>query len=185
MEKTRNPQSDMALLEARARLLAKPTSEEGDEEGILRLITLPLGEERYGVEIDLVQEIQPLKEGTWSRVPSTPDFIVGAVNIRGRIYSVMDLGRFLDLPHRPLSETAHVLLIRGRDKRTDAEMELCVLADDVPEVANIPITEMQTRQTTVSDQAREYVRGVTSDMLVILDLKRLLMDPGIVVNDEL
>ena len=119
----------------------------------------------------------------WSRVPSTPDFIVGAVNIRGRIYSVMDVARFLGLPSRPVTENTHVLLVQGGDGETDDEMELCILADDLPKVANIPVTEMQPRQT-VSDQTQEYVRGVTADMLVILDLGRLLRDPGIVVNEK-
>jgi len=185
MEKIRNPKSDVELLEARARVLAKPISEEGDEEGILRLITLLLGEERYGVEIDLVREIQPLKEGTWSRVPSTPDFIVGAVNIRGRIHSIMDVARFLGLPARPVTENAHVLLVQGGGGETGDEMELCILADVLPESADIPVAHLQTQQGTVSDQTHDYVHGVTEDLLVILDLGRLLSDPGIVVNEEL
>lgn len=180
----KNTKSDERLLEERARVLAKVAAE-GEMGETLSLMTFPLGEERYAVEIGMVKEIQPLLNRTWSRVPSTPDFIMGAVNLRGRIYSVMDVARFLGLPLRPVTEKTHVLLVQGVGRETDHEMELCILADDLPEVANIPLTEMETRQSTVSDQTREYVRGVTGDMLIILDLGRLLRDPGIVVNEKL
>ncbi|MBC8179066.1 MAG: chemotaxis protein CheW [Desulfobacteraceae bacterium] len=179
-----DPQSDERLLEKRARALAKVTTKDQEESETLSLMTFPMGEERYAVEIGMVKEIQPLVDRAWSRVPSTPDFIVGAVNIRGRIYSVMDVARFLGLPPRPVTEKTHVLLVQGGGEETDNDMEVCILADDLPEVANIPIAEMQTRET-VSDQTQEYVRGVTADMLVILDLGRLLRYPGIVVNEKL
>ena len=175
----RNPKSEMEILEERARALARLPREEEVEGETLRLVTFPLGEERYGVEIGLVQEVQPLESQSWSKVPCTPDFIIGAVNIRGRAYSVMDIARFLGLPARPLSETAHVLLVRG-----GGEMELCILADDISEVANVPLAEVQPPRATISTQAQEYVRGVTDNMLVILDLERLLADPDIIVHEE-
>ena len=117
----------------------------------------------------------------WSRVPCTPDFIVGAVNIRGRIYSVTDIASFLGLPQRPLSEAAHILLVRGR---TQEGMELCLLADDLPEVVSIPLAGVRPAAATISSKVREYVRGVTADMLIVLDLERLLLDPRIVVHEE-
>ena len=88
------------ILEERARALARLPAKEEVEGGTLHLVTFPLGEERYGVEITLVQEIQSLESQAWTRVPCTPHFIFGAVNIRGRIYSVMDIARFLGLPSR-------------------------------------------------------------------------------------
>jgi purine-binding chemotaxis protein CheW len=177
-------QSEMELLKERARALARLPPAEAVEGEVLRLVTFPLAEERYGVELTLLQEVQPLKRQTWSPVPCAPGFIVGAVNIRGRIYSVMDIGRFLGLPSRPLSETAHVLLVQGGDRWGEGEMELGILADDMPQVANVPLAQVQP-PTTISNQAREYVRGVTGDMLIILDPERLLSDPGIIVHEEL
>ena len=180
----RNPQSEMELLEQRARALARRPTEEAAEGETLRLVTFPLGEERYGLELTLVQEAQPLGPQTWSRVPCTPDFIVGAVNLRGRICSVMDIGRFLGLSSRPLSEMAHVLLVRGGNQGDEGEVELGILADDMPQVAVVPLAEVQPSSATVSPQAQEFVRGVTEDMLIILNLEHLLSHPGIVVNEE-
>ncbi len=180
------PETEYSELERRARALAKLLTEEAAEGETLHLVTFPLGEERYGVEVTLVQEVQPVESQTWSPVPCTPDFIVGAVNIRGRIYSMMDVARFLGLPRRPRSETAHVLLVRGGDQGEggEGEVELSILADDVPQVASVPLAEVQPSSATVSTQVQEYVRGVTDDMLIILDVERLLSDPGIIVHKE-
>jgi purine-binding chemotaxis protein CheW len=177
-------QSEMGLLEERARALATLPLEEAGEGEVLRLVTFPLAGERYGVEFTLVQEVQPLKSHTWSRVPCSPDFTLGAVNIRGHIYSVMDVACFLGLPSRPLSETAHVLLVRGGDQGGEGEVELGILADDTPQVTSVFLDEVQPSSATVSSQAQEYVRGVTGDMLIILDLERLLSDPRIIVYEE-
>jgi purine-binding chemotaxis protein CheW len=175
----RNPQSEIEVLERRAKALARPPTEEAAESETLHVVAFPLGEERYGIEVTMVQEVQPLEPHIWSRVPCTPHFIVGAVNIRGRVYSVMDAGRFLGLPSRSLSETGHVLLVRGEEG-----MELGILADDIPQVARVPLAEVQPASATVSSRAQEYVRGVTNDMLIILNLPRLLSDPGIIVHEE-
>lgn len=179
--KIQNPKSADRILEERAQFLAK--KDEGDlmEGEAISAMVFPLGEERYGIEIDLVQEIQPFQNQFWSRVPSTPEFIVGAVNIRGRIYSVMDVGRFLGLPNRPVPENAHVILVKGG---INDEMELCILADDVPQVTRVPLTEVRTNETAASTQEKEYIRGITGDMLIMLNLEKLLSDPKIIIHEE-
>jgi len=179
-----DPNSDLLILEERARGLAKARAKAADENEIMRLVIFKIGEERYGVDAALLLEIKPLKANEWSPVPSTPDFIAGAVNIRGRVYSLMDMARYLGLPSRPLSEKSHILLVRGGGRGVENEMELCILTDDVPQVISIPVVKMQPSPATVPGRTQEYVRGVTDDMLVILDLDRLLADPGIVVDEE-
>lgn len=175
---------EVSELEQRARTLARLPKEKEIEGEALHLVTFSLGEERYGVEIALVQGIHPLESQTWSRVPCTPDFIVGAINIRGRICSVTDIARFLGLPSRPLSEMAHVLLVHNEGQDAEAEMELGILADDLPHVVNVPLAEVQPSSATISNPAQKYVHGVTADMLIILDLERLLSDPAIIVREE-
>jgi purine-binding chemotaxis protein CheW len=186
----RNPKPVLSLAEAseilekRARALAKLPPNEAAAGEMLRLVAFCVGEERYGVEIGLVQEVQPLSHHTWSPVPCTPDFIVGAVNVRGHIYSLMDVARFLGVPPRPLSEAARILLVRGRDLGTGEEMELGILADGLPQVASVRLAEIQPPGATISSRMQEYVRGVTKDMLIILNLERLLADPSIIICEE-
>lgn len=171
------------ILRERARALAQ-TDDEAAEEDTLHLLVFTLGQERYGIDIELVREVRPLDSQTWSRVPCTPDFIVGAVNIRGHIHSVTNIANFLGLSPRPLADTAHVLLVKGGDAGGEGAMELCIVADDIPAVADVPRTDLKAAGGTISDRVLPFVRGVTPDMLLVLDLERLLSDPAIVIHDE-
>ena len=178
-EKMKNEKINQ-VLEERARLLARRSQGEALEGEYLQLLTFPLGEEKFGVEVSFVREVQPLERQSWSLVPCTPDFIVGAVNIRGRIYSMMHVGRFLDIKTASQSASVHVLLVGNEE-----EMEICILTDDMPEIERIPTDSVQTSSETISIKSQEYIHGVTEDMVMILDLRRLLADTGIIVNDEL
>ncbi len=175
--------SEFEILEKRAQALAQLPVEEQAEGEILRLVTFRSGEERYGVEITQVQEVQPLQPEAWSKVPCTPDFIVGVVNIRGRVYSLRDVGRFVGLPARPLTSASQVLIVRS-GRGDNGEMVVGFLTDDVPQVITVSQADVRPSSTTVSSKVQEYVAGVTVDMVIILDLPRLLTDPQIIINEE-
>ena len=174
---------DRQIMEARARLLARLPEEDIAAGETLHLQSFLLGKERYGVDIELVRETQPLGSQKWAAVPCTPDFIKGAVNIRGRIYPIMDVARFFGLPARPLSETAHVLLVRGVNSEGEV-MEISLLADELPQAVRFSQNDVKASTVTISARAQEFIRGITDDMVVVLDLKRLLSDPALIVHEE-
>lgn len=179
----RSETSVQEILEQRARALALAPMKE-EEEG-LELVTFRRGEERYGVDISLLQEILPFEKETWTRIPCTPDFVVGAINLRGRICSVLDVGRLLGLPPRQPSDKAHVLMIRVEGERKGEETsEVGILADDLPQVRRVAAAEVEPPPESRREQGKEYVRGITGGLLIILDLRRLLADPRIVVDEE-
>jgi purine-binding chemotaxis protein CheW len=175
-----NQLSSQHILEERARLLAQVSEEKTNEGEILHLTTFHIGGEYIGVPTSLVFETQSLRTQFWTRVPNAPAFIVGVLNLRGHIYSIMDLASYLGLPSHPIPEKAHVLLVKGGRCVDGKEMELTILADDVPEVCMLPAASLQAHDH-VSTQ--EYILGVAPGMLVILDLERLLSDPRLIVNE--
>ena len=73
------------VLEQRARELARPLKEHGNPSGSLNIVTFTLGKEKFGIELAHLKEVQPLAALHWSVVPCTPQFVVGVVNIRGRL----------------------------------------------------------------------------------------------------
>jgi purine-binding chemotaxis protein CheW len=174
---------DRQILEARARILARSPKEDIDEGETLYLQSFLLGKERYGVDIKLIRETQPLGSQKWAAVPCTPDFITGAVNIRGRIYPIMDVARFFGLPIQPLSETAHVLLVRSVNSEGEV-MEFSLLADELPQAVRVSQNEVKASTVTISARAQEFIQGITDDMLIILNLNRLLSDPAVIVHEE-
>jgi purine-binding chemotaxis protein CheW len=171
------PQDAQGILAERARLLARPPEKKTASGETLEVLTFHLGTEYIGIPTEGVHEIQPLSAHNWSRVPCAPDFIVGIVNLRSRIYSIMDLTVFWGLPSRPLSDHAHILLVRGGHQ----EMELTLLTDDLDKVCHLRIDDLNPTPPTVSAKVQGHVRGVTADMMMVLDLESLLSDPNIIV----
>jgi purine-binding chemotaxis protein CheW len=82
------------------------------------------------------------------------------------------------LPVNGLHDLHRVIILHS------AEMDLGILADDVGGVQSVPVSQMQASLPTLSGIGQEYLRGVTSDRLVVLDAGKILNDPKIVVQEE-
>lgn len=175
------PRDVQGILEERARSLARLPEKKADSGETLEVLMFHLGTEYIGIPTEGVHEIQPLSAHHWSRVPCAPDFIVGIVNLRSRIYSIMDLAVFWGLPPRPLSEKAHILLVRGGHGNGHQEMALTLLTDDLDKVCRLRLDDLNPTPPTVSAKAQAHVRGITADMMMVLDLESLLSDPNIIV----
>jgi purine-binding chemotaxis protein CheW len=171
------------ILESRAKKLAELPKKEHDIDNIFHAISFTIGEERYAVDIHRVREVHPLNR--LSRVPCTPDFVVGTVNIRGHIYSVVDIVQFMGLSGGQLPESVYILLVCGEVEYDKEEaLETCIISHTVPKVTQIAMNTIQPPSTTISADAQMYVRGVLDDMTIILDLARLLDDPKLIVDEE-
>jgi purine-binding chemotaxis protein CheW len=164
-----------AILKARARELAKEQEEKIDEQKFLEIIRFRMASETYGVESAFVREMYPLKDFT--PLPGVPPFVLGIVNIRGQILSVVDLKKFFNLPERGLGDLNNVIILR------DDRMEFGILADVILGVVHFSLDAIQALPLTVSEIGAEYLRGVTSDRVIILDAEKILGDKRIIVND--
>jgi purine-binding chemotaxis protein CheW len=164
------------ILKERALALAQPLPGEKGGEDALELVAFQLADERYGFESRHVREIIPLKDLT--PLPTSPGFIAGIVNVRGQIFSVIDLKTLFELPKRGLIERQSVLLLQSEG------MEFGVLADEILGVQRIPRGALQPALPTLTGLREEYLRGLTSERLALLDAGRLLADPRLVVQEE-
>ena len=180
--KTKTSGSQQQVLERRARDLARRVGHEQEEVRELAMVTFGLGRERYGVELPHLREVQPLKGLNWSSVPCTPPFIVGVVNLRGRLYSVMDLARFLGAGVSEVSGQAHVMLVSGGRLPGGEVVELGLLSGDMPRISHLSRQALQEPGGTVSPEAQKYFQGVTSGMVTLLNIDNLLSDPAIIVG---
>jgi purine-binding chemotaxis protein CheW len=171
-----SPEGEKDLLKARALALAREPAREQPGES-LELLEFLLSSERYAIEMSWVRETLPLKELT--SVPCTPPFVLGLINVRGRIVSVIDIKRFFDLPEKGLSDLNKVIVVHGKG------MEFGILADAISGVRSIPLAELQPSLPTLTGIREEYLKGVTGERLVVLDGEKLLTDGRIVINEEI
>ena len=164
------------ILKARAKTLAREPKEEKVAEQYLEVLEFLLAYEKYGIESSYVREIYPLKELT--PLPCTPPFVLGLINVRGQILSVIDIKKFFDLPDKGLTDLNKVIILQ-----TD-KMELGILADAILGVRSIPLQEIQTSLPTLTGIRADYLRGVTKEPLVVLDGEKILSDKKIIVHEE-
>src|SRR3989442_14826875 len=163
-------------LKARAKALARELNTEGDGQACLEVVEFVVAYEKYALESSYVREVYPLKELT--RLPGPPVFVLGVINVRGQIVSVVDPKQFFGLPQKGLTDLNKVILI------SDGKMEFGLLADAVLGLRHIPLAELQPSLPTLTGLLAELLKGVTSERLVVLNAARLLSDPGLVVHQK-
>jgi purine-binding chemotaxis protein CheW len=164
------------ILRARARALARSPARAVGAETSVELLEFRLAQEKYALEARYVREVCPLKSLT--PLPGTPPFVLGIVNVRGRILPVLDLKKFFDLPERGLTDLHRIILVQGND------LELGLLADVIVGLRTIPVDSLQPSLPTLTGIRAEYLKGVTAERLVVLDLASVLRDPKIIVHDD-
>lgn len=169
------PDADAArILHARAQALARPASRSSTGPG-LEILEFFLANERYGLETSYVREVHPLRNLT--PLPCTPAFVSGVVNLRGQIVPVLDLKKFFGLAEQGLTDLHRIILVG------QGELEFGLLADISVGVRTIAVDSIQPAPSTLEGPGAEYLKGVTAERLVILDLAAILADPRILVNE--
>ena len=163
------------ILKARAKALAIEPEMKAKAEEFIQVVEFHLACEKYAVASEYVREIYPLKEFT--PIPCTPPFVLGIINVRGQILSVIDIRKFFDLPEKGLTDLNKVIILHSES------MEFGILADAIICVRNIVAGELQTSLPTLTGIREEYLKGVTKERTVILDAEKLLSDKSIVVHE--
>ncbi|MBI5453740.1 MAG: purine-binding chemotaxis protein CheW [Deltaproteobacteria bacterium] len=162
-----------ALLLKRAEALSAVVGERV-EEGFIEIVEFRLASERYAFESSMVREVVPISELT--PVPCTPPFVLGIINLRGQILSVIDIKRLFGLPEKGITQLNKVIVLSSED------MEFGVLADEVSGSGRVRSNSLKTLPTLTGIR-EEFLKGVTGEGLVLLDAGRLLDDKSIVVRE--
>ncbi|HUU30036.1 MAG TPA: chemotaxis protein CheW [archaeon] len=173
---TPGPGEKKNILKARAKILAREPEREKKAEEYLEVVEFLLAYETYALETAYIREVYPLKELT--PLPCVPPFVLGIINVRGRILSVIDLKKFFGLPEKGLTDLNKVVILH-KD-----EMEFGILADKILGVRFIARKEIQPSLPTLTEIRAEYLKGVTREREVVLEAIKLLMDNSILVNDQ-
>ncbi len=161
-----------ALLEERARALATQDVTDIAASGDL-MIRFRLGDERYALPARCAREIQPLR--AYTPLFGVPPFIVGLVNMHGRLLTCIDLRPLLDLPVGPPAPGSFLILLQ------ESGHELVLLADSILGMTTDAL-ELSPSPVTASNSAASWVRGVDRDLSLVIDPAALLVDPRLIVE---
>lgn len=165
------------ILHERALALAAEPGETQTLADSIEVVEFSLAHERYAVASAHVREVYSLENLT--PLPCTPAFVLGIVNLRGEIVSVIDLRMFFDLPQTGLPDLNKVIVLESRN------MVFGILADAILGVHRIPLAEIQPSLPTLTGIREKYLKGVTAERTVVLDAAKLLADEEIVVQEQM
>lgn len=145
-----------------------------DEQQSLKMLGFYLHPETYAIDYEYVKEVKTVHEVC--TIPGTPDFIMGIINYRGKMLSVMNLKVFFGLNQKGLTEF-NKLIILGK-----GSFQLGILTDGI--FGNMDIDEfgLSNPPLTVSGPGSEFIKAVSPDGTIIIDTKKLINSEQIIVN---
>ncbi|TMV52053.1 chemotaxis protein CheW [Paenibacillus mesophilus] len=146
----------------------------------LKVIVFSLAHEQYGVEVEKVRTIERMQPLT--RVPKTPAFVKGVINLRGVVVPVIDLrGRF-GLPEAEYTDNSRIIIVAVKD------MEVGMIVDSANDVVDVDSDAIEQPPEIVGGIRAKYLRGLAklSDgrLLVLLNLEEVLNKSEIVQLEQ-
>lgn len=139
-----------------------------DQDSIQQFLTFTIGEEEYGVEIMKVREIKGWTETT--RLPNSPDFMKGVINLRGVVIPIFDLrGRFSMGETNPDEKNVVIIIAVG-------ERLIGVLVDAVSDILSVSEDQIRPAPKMETKLDEKFVSGLISvdeKMVVVLDVENL------------
>lgn len=147
----------------------------------LKVIVFSLGSEQYGVEVDQVRTIERMLPMT--RVPKTPPFVKGVINLRGAVVPVIDLrGRF-GLEEAEYTENTRIIIVSIND------MEVGLIVDNANDVMDVNEEQIEDPPEIVGGIKAKYLRGVAKleedRLIVLLNLVEVLNKEEIVQLEQM
>ncbi|MBI4388674.1 MAG: purine-binding chemotaxis protein CheW [Nitrospinae bacterium] len=123
------------------------------EEKKVKLVIFTLNDSYYAFHGEDVKEILPLAKIYF--VPGSPEFILGIVNVRGDIQSVLDIKNFMGLSGSKRTEASRIVIAERNGVRSG------VIVDSVEDVLDVPESSIQRVISTLSDHVKFFVAGET------------------------
>lgn len=138
-------------------------------ENMTEWVTFCLASEKYGVNVMMVREV--LKNIEITPVPGAPAFVLGIINLRGNVVTVIDTRMRFALPEKETDDNSRIMIIEE-----DGEV-VGMLVDSVAEVATLSESDIELAPNVGNDESSKYIYGVTKwndELLILVELHKFL-----------
>ena len=144
---------------------------ESNDDTIIQWVTFHLENEKYGIKVMQVQEVLRMTE--IAPVPGAPHYVLGIINLRGNVVTVVDTRRRFGLPDVDNDDETRIVIIEANNNVVG------ILVDSVAEVVDLKMSEIETAPNVGNDESSKYIQGVSSrgeELLILVDVNKLLSD---------
>jgi len=134
--------------------------------------------EKYAFDIKYINEVFKLKKIT--HLPCTPSFVIGIINFRGKILSVIDIRNFIGFTSdaKDFNEVRQVIVVKVN------EFEVGIAVDNILGYYSISSEEIQQTVLTITNERKEFFIGIVQNGTIVLDIKNIMLSEKIIVNDS-
>ncbi|MER2008568.1 chemotaxis protein CheW [Psychrobacillus sp. BL-248-WT-3] len=135
----------------------------------LKVVVFQLADKEYVIPVSQVQGIEKLIHIT--RVPKTPSFVKGVINLRGVVTPIIDLKSRFGLGESNLNDSSRIIIISLDD------MNVGVIVDSANDVLDIPKDSIEPQPEVVGGLEQDFIAGVTKidkRLLILLHLDLVL-----------
>jgi purine-binding chemotaxis protein CheW len=146
-----------------------------DEEGgggpLTQFVTFILMDEVYGINVMQVQEV--LRVSEIAPVPGAPSYVLGIVNLRGNVVTVIDTRKRFGLSYSEPDDTSRIIVIESE------KQVVGIMVDAVAEVVELRESEIDAAPNVGTEESSRYIQGVATQgdrLLILVDLNKLLTD---------
>lgn len=144
---------------------------EVSNEPVTQWVTFRLENEKYGINVMRVQEVLRMTE--IAPVPGAPDYVLGIINLRGSVVTVLDTRKRFSLAEKESDDATRIVIIEAENQVVG------ILVDSVAEVVDLHSADIETAPNVGNDDSSKYIQGVTSQgeqLLILIDVNKLLSD---------
>ncbi len=150
---------------------ANESVDNNSDDEVLQWVTFKLDSETYGINVMQVQEV--LRYSEIAPVPGAPLYVLGIINLRGNVVTVIDTRSRFGLESSEISDNTRVVIIESE------KQVIGILVDSVAEVVYLRASEIDLAPNVGNDESAKFIQGVSNregELLILVDLNKLLSD---------
>lgn len=144
---------------------------EQSNDAVLQWVTFQLEEETYGINVMQVREV--LRYTEIAPVPGSPDYVLGIINLRGNVVTVIDTRSRFGLMQGEITDNTRIIVIESE------RQVIGILVDSVAEVVYLRSSEIDTTPSVGTEESSKFIQGVSNrdgKLLILVDLNKLLSE---------
>ncbi len=141
------------------------------EDPVLQWVTFRLDNETYGINVMQVQEV--LRYSEIAPVPGAPQYVLGIINLRGNVVTVIDTRLRFGLRQEDTTDQTRIVIIETENQVVG------ILVDAVAEVVYLRQSEIETTPNVGNDETAKFIQGVchkNDELLILVDLEKMMSD---------
>jgi purine-binding chemotaxis protein CheW len=139
------------------------------QDAVSQWVTFHMEGETYGINVMQVQEVVRVPE--IAPVPGAPDFVMGIINLRGNVVTVIDTRKRFGMPPKENDESTRIVIIENNNQVAG------ILVDNVAEVVELRASQIEAAPNVGNDKSARFIQGVFSrdgELLILVDVGKLL-----------